>query len=448
VGGYTFSQLPIDELSIHLCGSDSSGAALYEQLFRHTKEVVVSCNGKQIRLAGKRMQIQRLGFNDDEALLPVTSRGFQGYRLLQEYFNFPQRFQFLKISGLQRRLQQCNTEQAELVFLFDNNNESLSGLYGKDNFRLHAVPAINLFPKKTDRVHLSKLQHEYHVVPDRTRPMDYEVYSIDEVEGLGSNQTQSQIFYPYYSVSEKRRTANTFFSLSREPRLLSSRQKRRGSRASYVGSEVFLSIVDASEAPYSSDLRQLSIGTLCTNRDLPLQMPLGLGTTDFSLDIGAPVDAVRCIAGPTIPKPSRAYYRDAWRLVSNLNLNYLSIGGERGDDGSSAAAMLRQILELYVDENADSDRRQLEGILSVKTRSVTRQRSFRGHVEIAHGIEICLRLDETAYEGTGVYLLGSVFERFFARYAGMNSFTETVLESIQRNEIERWPVRLGMRDAI
>ncbi|MEE9318985.1 MAG: type VI secretion system baseplate subunit TssF [Granulosicoccus sp.] len=448
VGGHKFSDLAFDELSFHLCGSDSVGTALYEQLFSHTREVVLACNGKQISFPGKPIKICRQGFHDDEALLPVTSSGFQGYRLLQEYFNFPDRFQFLKVEGLQRRLRQCNSEKIELVFLFDNNDDRLADLYSKNNFRLHAVPAINLFPKTADRIHLGKMQHEYHLVPDRTRPMDFEVYSVNEVEALGSSQSQAQKFYQYYSVNEKRRTANTFFSIRREPRLLSSKQKQRGTRASYVGSEIFLSLVDASEAPYRTDLRQLSVNTLCTNRDLPLQMPFGLGSTDFSLDIGAPVDAIRCLAGPTIPKPSRAYSRDAWRLVSNLNLNYLSISGEQDDDGAAAAAMLRQILEMYVDENADADRRQLEGILSVKTHSAIRQRSFRGHVEIAHGLEIRLRLDESAFEGTGVYLLGSVFERFFARYAGINSFTETVLESIQRNEIERWPVRLGMRQAI
>ncbi len=40
-------------------------------------------------------QLRPAGFTDDEALLPVTWRSFQGYRLLQEYFSFPQRFLFL-----------------------------------------------------------------------------------------------------------------------------------------------------------------------------------------------------------------------------------------------------------------------------------------------------------------------------------------------------------------
>ena len=63
-------------------------------------------------------------------------------------------------------------------------------------------------------------------------------------------------------------------------------------------------------------------------------------------------------------------------------------------------------------------------------------------------MQIRLRLDEAAFEGTGAYLFGSVMEHFFANYASTNSFTETVLETIQREEIERWPVRIGSRHLI
>ncbi len=446
IDGKLFSELPIDELSLYLCGSDNSGPRLYEQVFRHTKHISIVCNEKEIQSPRKPTKLVRQGFEDAEALLPVTARGFQGYRLVQEYFSFPERFLFAKITELAGRLKQCESDEIDIVLQFDNTDDVISRLVDMESIKLNCVPAINLFPKSCDRIHLEPGKHEYHVVPDRTRPLDFEVFSLTSVNGHGTAQSDSQEFFPYYSVSESRRTATAFYNTHREPRLLSSKQKRRGPRASYVGSELFLSLVDANDAPYSSELRQVSVGTFCTNRDLPIQMPVGRGDTDFNLDIGAPVDSIRCVSGPTIPRASRAHFRDAWRLVSNLNLNYLSIADDA--DGSATAAMLRQMLELYADEYNNADTRQIEGIMSVSTEPVTRQRHIRGHVEIARGIEIKLRLDESAFEGTGAYLLGSVFERFFSRYVSINSFTETVLESIQRNEIERWPVRLGIREAI
>lgn len=448
IGGFEFSELPIDNLSVYLNGADSLGSVLYEQLFRHTQSIAIVCNGQEIRSPRQAVSLERQGFSDDGALLPVTKRGFQGYRLIQEYFAFPERFLFARINGLLSRLKRCNSDKVELIFNFDNRNERLFESAGIENFRLNCVPAINLFPKSADRIHIDKSRHKYHVIPDRTRPMDYEVYSVGDVTGFAGSQQEKESFYPYFSDSEQRRSANRFYGLEREPRLLSSKQKRRGPRASYVGSETFLSLVDENDAPYRSDLKQLSIDTFCTNRDLPLQMPVGKKETDFNLDIGAPVDGIRVLHGPTIPKASRAHFKDAWRLVSNLNLNYLSLDSGLSDDGESAAAMLRQMLELYVDSGRSADMRQLEGILSVKTKPAIRQVKFRSHIEVAHGMQVTVRIDEAAFEGSGAYVLGAVLERFFARYATVNSFTETVLESVQRNEIQRWPVSIGQRSTL
>lgn len=448
VGGYDFSELPIENLSLYLNGSDSQGSILYEQLFRHTRSIAVVSQGRQIQSPRAAPTLQRQGFADTEALLPVTRRGFQGYRLIQEYFAFPERFLFARIQGLQPLLQRCTSETVELVFSFDNRNDRLFDTLGVENFRLNCVPAINLFPKAADRIHLDKGRHRYHIIPDRTRPMDFEVYSVGKVTGFSGRQAEQQDFHPFFGGNERQRGEHGFYGLEREQRLLSSRQKRRGPRASYTGSEVFISLVDERDAPYRSDLRQLAIDTWCTNRDLPLQMPVGRQDTDFNLDVGAPVDSIRCLHGPTLPRPSRAHFKDAWRLVSNLNLNYLSLDSVTSSDGGEAAAMLRQMLELYSDTTRGTDVRQLEGILSVRSEPVVRQLKHRSHVEMARGMQVVIRIDESAFEGSGAYVLGAVLEQFFARHATVNSFTETVLESVQRNEIQRWPVSIGQRSTL
>ncbi len=448
MGGLEFSELPLDSLSLYLNGPDSLGSQLYEQLFCHTQSIAVVSQGTEIRSPRAPVSLHRQGFADEEALLPVTHRGFQGYRLIQEYFAFPERYLFARLEGLSSRLKRCSSDTIELVFSFDNRIEKLFDTVSAEHFKLNCVPAANLFSKSADRILLDKAQHRYHIIPDRTRPMDFEVYSVGEVTGFAGGQATKQSFHPYFSSGEKHRSANRYFGLEREPRLLSSRQKKRGPRASYVGSEVFISLVDERETPFHSDLKQLAVEIYCTNRDLPLQMPVGKKNTDFNLDVGAPVEKIRCIHGPTVPRPSRAHYKDAWNLVSNLNLNYLSLDSTSTDDGSAAASMLRQMLEMYCDINRSADNRQLEGILSVKTEPAVRQVKYRSHIEVARGMQISVRIDEAAFEGSGAYVLGSVLEQFFARHATVNSFTETVLESVQRNEIERWPVSIGQRSTL
>jgi type VI secretion system protein ImpG len=294
---------------------------------------------------------------------------------------------------------------------------------------------------------LDSRSHEYHVVPDRTRPMDYEVHTIREVMGYGASQTDEQEFLPFYGskTGYRHREERSYYAIRREARVLSARQRRQGARSSYIGSECFVSLVDANQAPYRSDLKQLGLQLLCTNRDLPLLMPIGVADTDFFLQTGAPVQSVRCVAGPTRPRPSVASGETAWKLINHLSLNYLSIADTSDAEG---AAALRELLSLYAEYGEITTRKQIDGVLAVKTRNTVRRIDTRGPIVFGRGLEIRVRLDETAFEGSGVFLLGSVLEHFFARYTSINTFTETVVDSNTRGEVIRWPIRIGSRHTL
>jgi type VI secretion system protein ImpG len=45
----------------------------------------------------------------------------------------------------------------------------------------------------------------------------------------------------------------------------------------------------------------------------------------------------------------------------------------------------------------------------------------------------------------GAYVFASVMRHFFARHVSVNSFTETVLHSLERNEVARWTAQSGTR---
>jgi type VI secretion system protein ImpG len=208
---------------------------------------------------------------------------------------------------------------------------------------------------------------------------------------------------------------------------------------------LYISLVDGHEGPYRSSLRQLEVVTLCTNRDLPLQIPVGRSKTDFTLDTGAPVETIRCVAGPTRPLPSRADGDVAWRLISQLSLNYLSI--VEAKDGKGAAA-LQDMLSLYADMRDSGVQKQIEGINSVSSRTITRRIPTHGPITYGRGLEIVVTCDDSAYEGTGTFLLSAVLDEFFSRYASVNSFTETVVVTPDRGEVMRWPARLGRRQIL
>lgn len=446
--GLKFEQTSIDRLCFYLGGRDDVANKLLEL-------VLATGLGVLVRPVGGRSQdftllpastIRPVGFEDDEALLPLSLRSFQGYRLLQEYFALPQRYRFIEFTGMASSLRRAGGGEVEIVILLGRGEPTLESVMDASNLQLFCTPAINLFDKaRIDRIHVSDSTYEFHVVADRTRPLDFEIYQVTDVVGHGAGDDSEQQFLPFYeSTSRDVRDESAYFTTRRQLRVIPPDQRRRG-RSGYVGSEVFLSLVDSKQAPYSTDLRQLSIRALCTNRDLPLQMPLGLGNTDFSLNVAAPVTAVRVISGPSRPFSPVADGAIAWRAISHLSLNYLSLVGATPEQGAKA---LRDLLDLYATTTDVSARRQIEGILGVNASRVVRRLPGRGPIAFGRGVQIAVEVDEMAFEGASAFLLGAVLDRYFARYVSINAVTETVLRSQSRGEINRWTPNWGTRPTL
>ncbi|SFV04759.1 type VI secretion system baseplate subunit TssF [Pseudoduganella namucuonensis] len=443
-GNVPLRALALDTLALNLRGSDELPVRIYEKILSGIEGVLVLPGS---RPAGwhallPKTAVAPLGFGEEEALLPSGSRTFQGYRLLQEYFAFPQRYQFVELRGLRQAVGRCDDTEIEILILLNRGDAQLEQMLDASNFALNCTPAINLFQRRADRINVSDGQLEYHVLVDRTRPMDFEVFGIDSVTGYGTGPNAEQAFRPFYTARDigGLHQDKAFYQIRREQRMISQRQRLNGPRSSYIGSETFISIVDAAEAPYSSDLRQLGLNVWCTNRDLPLSMPLGVGKTDFILDSGAPVTAVRCLAGPSQPYPSFAEGAVAWRLLNHLSLNYLSLADS---DARQGAVALRELLALYCHAGDLNAQRQVEGVQSISTSTITRRMPSPGPITFGRGLQVTVTLDDAAFEGTGAFLLGAVLAQFFAQYVSINSFTETVVRTVARGDIMRWPAKGG-----
>jgi type VI secretion system protein ImpG len=134
--------------------------------------------------------------------------------------------------------------------------------------------------------------------------------------------------------------------------------------------------------------------------------------------------------------------RFAWRLISHLSLNYLSL---LDTDPELGAQGLRDILKLYADPNDRQTLKQIDGLRGMRYRPIVRRAEMPGPITFARGLEITVTFDEAAFTGQGVFVLGAVLEQFFAKYVSLNSFTETVITTQQRKEIMRWPVQMGKR---
>jgi type VI secretion system protein ImpG len=444
--GLNFNELKLDSLILHLMGVAEIPMHLYEQFFASAVAVVVQPATKPVKWQKvlDASCIRRVGFDQEQQLLPYDSRSFQGYRLLHEYFAFPQRFMFIELTGLGAAFRSCDQNQLDIIILFRESNIELEGAVNANNFGLFCSPAINLFEKRLDRILVSDKVFEFHVVPDRTKSQDFEVYKLSKVIGYGALSDQLQEFLPFYMAKDLGGiSTETYYVTNRIPRSQSQEARLQGRRSrSYTGSEVYISLVDSTAAPYSTELKQLGVEALCTNRDLPLHMPIGVGKSDFTMEKTAPCTSIRCLGAPTLPKPSHAEGEIAWRIINHLSLNYLSLTD--ADEGEGASA-LRDLLRLYSDVGDLQTRKQIDGVKSISCKPITRRIATSGSIAFARGLEVTVTLEEAVFEGTGVFLLGAVLEQFFAKYVSVNSFTETVVKSLERGEIMRWKMRDGLR---
>ena len=448
--GMNLGQLRFDALRFFLGGLPDTAYQLHELMSGAVVGMLVGPPGRGVeagRVFVEKTDVRPIGYDDADAMLPVTLRGLSGSRLLQEYFAFPQRFLFFELTGLQPAFAKSKGTQLEIVLLFSRYVSALEGAVEAANFQLHCVPAINLFERRADRLHLEEGQTAYHLVPDRTAGLDYEVFDVTTVSGYREDN-QEQRFLPLFAVPQIEPVGGegAYWSAVREPRLPSERRRREGPRSGYIGTEVFLSLVDARDAPLRGPLRQLSVSMRCTNRDLPLFIPTGgQSGGELSVNAGVVIEQASVVAGPSRPQAALRDGPIAWRLLSLLSLNYLSLVDASPDEGAVA---LREILSVFSLSADVGMKRQIEGIRSVSTRPVVRRHPVPGPIAFGRGLQVRLTIDDLSFEGGSATLLGSVLHQYFSRHISMNAFVETELASLTRGNVMRWSPRLGTRSLL
>jgi type VI secretion system protein ImpG len=449
----------IKDLPMYFLGDEADAVALYEMFIANCSDVFVrslDSFGNPLRPVPRlpANSLAQLGFSDDEALLPNDDRMFGGFDLMREYFMFPRKFLGIRVGNLDTQLRSLRAKSFDLVFVFRTVNPRLSAVVRPDRFALYASPAINLFTMDMDRIPVKANQHEYHVVPDRSRTLDFEPHQILDVNAhYPGGQTKVRV-PPLYSTAPDGTAyaQNLFYSLRRLPRRRTIEEKKYGVTSDYVGTDVFLSLIEPAGIVDEARVTELSVRALCSNRHLTEHLPVGEGRSDFQLRDNTELK-IFCVDGPTSPRePVLSHLRSrsetahtgvvAWRLINMLALNHLGLV-ERG--GGRNGQAVRDILSMFADMGDSTMEKRIRGLRSVDSRPIVRRIRRAAGVGAARGIEITVTLDDRAFEGSGVFLLGAILDRFFAEYAAVNSFTQTVIRTAEWGELFRWPARLGLR---
>ncbi|WP_439890896.1 type VI secretion system baseplate subunit TssF [Ralstonia sp. 25C] len=440
----------LDRLPVYLASDEQVASHLFELLHVAGVASVIAAPGEfgasgRPPAAVTRNAVEHEGLRTDQNLLPLAWTKFHGHNLLHEYFACPERFWFFALNGLAEGLSRVDGREVEIVVLLDRAPGQLANLVDASRFALFCTPVINLFKRHTDKIEISPRETEFHLVPARLAPLDYEVFSIDKVYGQVAITSTELEFRPLYqTLNNDEGNHGRYFSTRREQRLVSNSARRYGTRTPYVGSEVFLSLVDQNEAPYGEAIRFLSVDAQLTNRDLATLVPRD-GVRDLETAQSAPVESIGLIRAPSSPKAPFAEREMAWRLIRQLNFNYLPFEDLDHREGGQG---LRDLLRLYLPDEDTGHLRQVESLVGVQTRPVTRKLLGTGPMTFGRGIECALTVDEAGFSGVSPYLFGVILEHWLARHVSINSFTQTELHSMQRGRIARWPVRTGTRGVL
>ncbi|KRA53080.1 type VI secretion system baseplate subunit TssF [Devosia sp. Root635] len=453
--GAPMANLAIDRLPIYFNTNAADGSALYEQLFAHCARITLRYETADGDVQFRPLpldSLQQIGFGDSDALVPGDDRVFAGFDRLREYFAFPAKFRGFVLTNLRMALGRLPVSRVDIIFEMDQATPRLAPLVTASFFALYAVPATNLFELSCSRIPLSRNQHEYQIVPDRSRTLDFEAHRVLDVFAHYPNRKDKVPVLPLYSLPDGgvRAENAVYYTVRRLPRLPTERERRFGSQSSYVGTETFISIVEPAGLDDNERIKEISVRALVSNRHLTEALPVGDSGADFRLSDDMAI-SLRCLAGPTPPRDSLVHRdrveRDAsrpspiaWRLINFLSFSHLGLV----DRPDARAGGLREMLAVFADVSDTLTERQIRGIAGIESRPIVRHLRQANGFNAARGIEITVTLDEKAFEGAGIMILGAALDRFFAEYTSINSFTQTVIASSQRGAVMRWPPRSGL----
>ena len=430
----TFAKLGVDRLRLFLRGAPPVALPLYELLCNHAVSVgYAEGPNDAAAVIVPQEALSPAGFDAADALLPWPARSFAGFRLLTEYFAFPEKFLFVDLDRIDAKTLLEAGNRLDVFVWLDRAMPELERAIDADAIALGCAPVVNLFPQRCEPIPVNHETVEYRVVADARRPATTEIYAVERV--LETRPDGSSVpWRPFHRLTHGEETGDApggFFQTVRRP-----------ATPPLTGTETYLATHDTGFDADRPAEAVLSVDALCLNRDLPADLPFGGGHPRVRPVEGAgAVAKVACLTPPTPPLYPALRERGFWRLVSQLSLGHLSLV-----DGAEGAKALKEVLRLYDRRDSAETRAAIEALLSVASAAGAARAPDRKPGAFVRGLDVTLEFDARAWQVGGLFLLASVLDRFLALHAGINSFVRTAVTLRGRPGREaQFPPRAGAR---
>ena len=424
----SWATLGTDHIRLYIDGDPSLVTALRESLTSRVLATMVQSVQVGAWSVDTAARPRLVGLGEEDALVDFDARSHTAYRLLTEYFAFPEKFNFIDLPLPEAALRAPGRTLGLHLSLGGLRKESddarLLEVVSANNLVIGCAPVTNLFSTRADPIRVTQASTMHAVLPDGRRAFGHEVYAIDRVYRV--HQTAEgetiQTFKPFYSLQHD--------DLLRDGEAMGRYwfSHRNAAEGQSPGFETEIGLVDLDFDPSLPQTDTLSIDVRATNRDLPAQMSIGNPGGDLFAEGGGAWREIRLLRKPTPPYRFETGKGLLWRLISQLSLNHLSLTG-------SGIDALKEMLRLYDLPRSTVNQRTLDGIVAVDYKPAQAFLDGAPFATLVRGTEIRLTVDEQSFVGTGLHLFAQVLDRFFALYVHINSFTQLKLVSSRSGEV-------------
>ncbi len=424
--------LEMPTLRVFIDGEAALRAALRDALFMHTACACVEADGQWRML--DRMPLAPGGLGSDEALLPAAPSEHAAYRLLSEYFDFPEKFDFVDIdlAALAAAAPAECTQLTLRLLLRDVRPDTPSArilrTLSADNLLPGCTPIINLFPLAATPIRVDHASSSYPLLTDTLPGNACDIYSIDSVQMVNKSAEGSTVtdFFPYYSLRHgEAESRKGHYWLAQREELMTA------------GHEYSLTLVDRDFSPVHAEGGTASVQLTCTNRNVPHGMPYGRASGDLTTENAIGKFPIVMLRRPTLSWRLANDARRQWGLVAHLALNHRTLTQE-------GLPALTAMLRLYAQQDSTVSQRLIDGVTALSHHPATAWiRQPQGNAWL-RGIEVHVSLDEEAYAGVGIHAFAQILDQLFAVHVHLNSFTRlVVLSHLNGKELLRCPPRNG-----
>lgn len=357
-----------------------------------------------------------MGFQEGESLLPIDQHTHHAYRLLMEYFCFPEKYNFLNLNldVLKGRMKEHTQFEIHIHFKLNLNDQAIIRNYSElnvANFKLFSTPAVNLFEKSAEPQKINHKKMEYPLLSDAHHPEFYQVYSIVSMNMVREKNSEDQVFYPilpFFAMSHYNDEDVQFF-YALNPTQMHSK---------YV--ETGYSIISKHLSPFDTKSDFISTLLLCSNRNLPHEA-LSQSNNVLNLNDSSLARRALVLKRPTLPHQFKQNQKEQWRIISHLSLNTLAL--MKGD----AVGHVKELLELYNLPRTKENHLLIDAIRDVEFGLVNKLVEAKPFPMFVRGVKVKLSIDENVFRGHSLYIFSQLLSHVFNLKVQMNSFVDVAI---------------------